>query len=318
IAHFYNEYQFNILFVYDELFAVKKERVIEFCTRIKELKAKSGMDFDWTCDLRVTDVDKSMLAELKDAGCAFIGYGFESASQKVLNSMKKQTTVGQIEQAITLTGQAGIGVQGNFIFGDIAETPETAQETLDFFDRHCRDKMIFLSYIMPYPGSQIFQHCLDNQIISDRQDYYNRISPWGLLKFNMTAMPDDVFIKIIAHLDEVMEPAALQLKEAKVLSWAKTGQFADTAVPAGMRRPLFTIETTCPHCREPIGYLHPAAPAATTLRTFCPRCHKRFVIPLPPAMVPQTKKGWKQTLLEFFPPFLRPALVKMYAGFRRE
>ncbi|MDO8568159.1 MAG: cobalamin-dependent protein, partial [Dehalococcoidales bacterium] len=42
IAHFYDKYHFNILFVYDELFSVKKERVIEFCAKIKKLKADLG------------------------------------------------------------------------------------------------------------------------------------------------------------------------------------------------------------------------------------------------------------------------------------
>jgi len=64
-----------------------------------------------------------------------ISYGFESYSPVVLQSMKKHTTPDQIHSAIHATLDKHISIQGGFIFGDIAETLETAQETLDFLAR---------------------------------------------------------------------------------------------------------------------------------------------------------------------------------------
>src|SRR5208337_2623049 len=98
---------------------------------------------------------------MQAAGCIFIGYGLESASPTVLRSMKKRITVDQILRAIRLTEKVGLGVQGNFIFGDIAETPETFQETMDFFNQWCKDLIVHLGSVTPYPGSEIFQYCLE-------------------------------------------------------------------------------------------------------------------------------------------------------------
>ncbi len=316
IVHFYDRYHFNILFIYDELFSIKKNRVSELCAKIKKLRENSGMDFDWTCDLRVADVDEDLLKEMKDAGCIFIGYGLESASPKILESMKKKTTVVQIERAIRLTNEAGIGVQGNFIFGDIAEMPQTAEETIDFFNKYCRDLMVFLSHIMPYPGSEIFQYCIDNGIIKDKQSYYNKVSPFGLIKINMTKMPDDVFFNIINSIEKTMHPvgSALKLKETSILSCEKTGEFTDLETPFLLRRRLYRVKVMCPHCRELVDYLSPFNAARSDcpkqLRTYCKKCHKRFLILLQTVL--NRYDNLKKTTLSLFPYFMRPGLGKIY------
>src|SRR4030042_5680485 len=69
--------------------------------------------------------------------------------------MNKHITKAQIERALHLTREAQIGIQGYFIFGDPAETCQTAYETLDFWERY-RDYHITMGYIRPYPGSPLW------------------------------------------------------------------------------------------------------------------------------------------------------------------
>ncbi len=67
----------------DELFLSKMEDVRTFCTEIK--KRKIG----FSIFLRVDKVNREMLEMLRDNGCIQIGFGLESADNRILKSMNK-------------------------------------------------------------------------------------------------------------------------------------------------------------------------------------------------------------------------------------
>ncbi|MCJ7543642.1 MAG: radical SAM protein, partial [Phycisphaerae bacterium] len=278
IAALHERYRFNVLFIYDELFSVGRNKVREFCQRMRD----EGYDFDWTCSLRVGDADRGLLADMKAAGCIFIGYGFESASPAVLNSMKKRVTVEEMRNAVLLTQEAGIGVQGNFIFGDPAETPGTIAETLRFYEEHCRDLMVSLHYIAPYPGSEIFRHCLDKGIIRGRPGYYQTVgSVSKSLVMNMTPMAD-AQLKLL--VDPIIRDEQAGYKRAEADSCHPEG-VAPCDERAETPRVNYDLKVTCPHCQARATYLYPL-PGALGARKIeapavCPTCHKRFMIQVP-------------------------------------
>lgn len=280
IAHFYEKYKFNILYINDELFLNKAKRVSEFCQKINALKRDMSADFDWVCYSRVNDVNSELLQEINEAGCQAIGYGFESASNDVLKSMKKGTTVEQISRALQLTKKAGLGMFANFILGDVAETPTTLKETFDFFDRHCRDFAIFFYYVTPYPGSEIFQYCLDRKLITDKRKYYEEVaSNKGYV--NMTRMSDEAFRK----LTEPIMSDIVNGKPASVFSCKRTNtSTCDQGAPFELRRIFYKIMIICPHCTFQNDYVYPLGSRAGILARsflhFCPSCHKKITIHL--------------------------------------
>jgi radical SAM superfamily enzyme YgiQ (UPF0313 family) len=307
LVYLYKKYKFNFLFIYDELFALRKEKVMEFCSKIKKLKTDFDMDFDWTCDLRVNEADEEMLGEMKKAGCSFIGYGLESANQKVLNSMKKRITVKQMAKAIKMTDETGIGVQGNFILGDPAETEESIKETKEFFDNYCADLMINFNYLTPYPGSEVFQSCLDNDIINNKEQYYNNIGHIGRYKINMTGIPNDIFFPMVDNLVDITGSSLAkmaQLKTAPALHCEEMGEFEpDYGLSFLFRRSLYKIRVKCPICNELIEYLFPLridiSKNSESLPTYCARCHKRFFIEIPKNACESPKKHPAESIYSF-------------------
>jgi radical SAM superfamily enzyme YgiQ (UPF0313 family) len=153
------KYNINFIHLYDDLFSLKKERIYEFCKEIKKINKEINRELKWLCQLSPAHLnnDIELLKTMKNAGCEIISWGFESYSPEVLKSMRKPITPQQIDSAIKLTIEAGITVQGNFIFGDIAETKETSQITLDYWKNNCKGQLI-LTCIQPYPGSAINKH----------------------------------------------------------------------------------------------------------------------------------------------------------------
>ena len=73
----YRRFGIPNFFISDDLFTLKRKRVMEICTLILE----RALPITWTCLSRVNTVDPEMLALMKKAGCYLISYGLESGSQ---------------------------------------------------------------------------------------------------------------------------------------------------------------------------------------------------------------------------------------------
>jgi anaerobic magnesium-protoporphyrin IX monomethyl ester cyclase len=136
---------------HDETFTYNKKRVFEICEEIK--KRKIGLP--WDCSTRVDQVSIELLEEMKSANCQLVSFGVESGSQRILNAMKKGTTVEQNERAVHLAKEAGLSVSMSVIIGYPSETEETVNQTLDFI-RKTKPDSVYLSLATPYPGIGLF------------------------------------------------------------------------------------------------------------------------------------------------------------------
>ena len=177
----------------DELFATKKQRVVDFCERIKPYNIK------WACSLRVQEIESDLLKMMLDAGCNGIGTGLESGSPKILKSMRKGVGIEQLEKALDVFAASEIFMLGNFIFGDINETKETVKDSLALWKKY-RDKLyINLGIINTYPGSQIYEYACRTGIISDREAYLKN----GVFDINISKLTDDEYFEMYSEITEL-------------------------------------------------------------------------------------------------------------------
>lgn len=160
IDYLAKNYRVNFLSISDELFGYDIERVKEFCRRIKPYNIK------WLAQFRVPDVTPELIEIVKDGNCSTMGFGIESADNGILKSMNKKITIEQTEKALKLVYDAGIAIQGVLIFGDPAETIESAQRTLNWWKEHIHYELM-LSLIITYPGTALYKYALENNIITD-------------------------------------------------------------------------------------------------------------------------------------------------------
>jgi anaerobic magnesium-protoporphyrin IX monomethyl ester cyclase len=91
----------------------------------------------WSCYARLTQPMNAQLFEkLARAGCRRIHFGFESASQRVLNLMKKGTQISRVPEILRACWTAGISPHLFSFVGFPGETREEASLTADFFVAH--------------------------------------------------------------------------------------------------------------------------------------------------------------------------------------
>jgi anaerobic magnesium-protoporphyrin IX monomethyl ester cyclase len=158
---------------YDEMFTYDKKRAFEICEEIK----KRNIGVPWDCQTRVDQISKELLAEMRDANCQLVSFGVESGNQKMLDTMKKGTTVEQNERAIRWAKEAGLSVAISVVIGYPGETMDTLEQTLDFIRRTEPDDA-YLSLATPYPGTELYDLVKDlGWKMSDEWTHYETRTP---------------------------------------------------------------------------------------------------------------------------------------------
>lgn len=186
-----SRYSIEFVCLADELFARDIKRVKEFCERIVDYNVR------WWAQFRVDDITPELLETLKKGGCEVMSFGLESADNRILKSMRKATKVEQIERTLKLVYDMGISLEGAFIFGDIEETEETANNTLKWWRDHAEYK-ISLNLITVYPGSYLYKYACEKGIIADKVKFLKD----GCPQINVSKLTDSQLSDLIRKIME--------------------------------------------------------------------------------------------------------------------
>jgi radical SAM superfamily enzyme YgiQ (UPF0313 family) len=88
-------------------------------------------DIQWgTGDLRPVGITSKFCKLLEESGCFYANLAIESASGKMLKSMKRGYTVRQVREALEVMSHSQIPFSTSLLLGAPGETAETIEETL--------------------------------------------------------------------------------------------------------------------------------------------------------------------------------------------
>ena len=250
-----SKFDIHYICLADELFSNNIQRVKEFCERIKKYNVR------WWAQFRVDCMTPELLTILKVGGCDVMSFGLESADNRILKSMRKHTTVEQIESTLKMVYDAGISMEGAFIFGDIEETWETANNTLNWWRAHAEYK-INLNLITVYPGSYLYKYACEKGIIKDKVQFLKD----GCPQIKVSKLTDEEFAILIRNIMEA--PMTL----AKVMSTVEVN-----SIDCAMGR--ISVSGTCTACRYANRWDN--IKLFTTNFLGCKECGQRYNIVLP-------------------------------------
>ena len=148
------DYHIDEIYFDDDSLALNRARILGICQLINQ----KGIKVKWIPQCRVDSMDEEVLKAMKEAGCHYIRFGVESGSQKMLDIMKKGTTLAQIKRAFELCRKVGIKTQAFFLFGIPGETPQTIRETIEFAKKLRPDSAQF-AVVIPHPGTDLYEIC---------------------------------------------------------------------------------------------------------------------------------------------------------------
>ncbi len=204
IDYLIKEFNIKNINIVDELFLGNLKDIDDFCYEIKK------RNIGFSVSLRVDMVNKKNLMLLRDSGCRSIIFGLESADNNILKSMRKRITIEQIDKALSLCNEVGVNFGGNFIFGDQAETKETANNTLRWWRDHPQYNNISLFMIRLYPGSALYDVACNKGIIKDKVDFIKKGCPLT----NVSQMSDDDYKGLAVKIDMVHKKNEYKLDNA--------------------------------------------------------------------------------------------------------
>lgn len=152
IEFYVQKYGIRDVKFWTELFTAERQVVMDFCDEIIHRQ----LDIAWSCAARVDTVDEELLRKMKQAGCWYLQYGIESGVQKNLNTLRKGTTIQNIENAIALTHKVGLESFCTYILGIPGETYEEALKTIEFA---CKLNSFYAEFfpLTPFPGTDLYR-----------------------------------------------------------------------------------------------------------------------------------------------------------------
>lgn len=148
------KYKLKRIYFEDSIFGLKRDWFMDFCRQYINRGLHKTLAWGFETNVNCVDLEKMKMA--KEAGCVYVYFGLESASDKVLQYLGKSATKEKLYNAINVSKKAGIyQISGSFIFGLPYETSETAKETLEFIKESSLDS-IDVNLLDVYPGTELY------------------------------------------------------------------------------------------------------------------------------------------------------------------
>jgi radical SAM superfamily enzyme YgiQ (UPF0313 family) len=147
-------------YIVDDSFTSTKQRVLDFCSRVKNLS------ITWTCLTRADLIDEELASTMRRAGCRMVKIGVESGCEKTLRLMNKRLKKSDVRRASEIFHRVGLKWFAYFIIATPDETKKDLDETIEFV-KEVRPDFISFSVYTPLPGTPMY-----DKVGADKTSYH--------------------------------------------------------------------------------------------------------------------------------------------------
>ena len=172
-----DRYKVDYIHFLDDLFLTDWRWVLNFCDELEVAGRSRGKWVEWgsTCRTNIVADDvrrsekqnrRSFIHRAHEVGLRHIGFGVESASPTILQSIDKSgQTVEKMEIAIREVQDILGYADCSFMVGSPGETRRTVEETVEFCKRtNLRPEVFF--YTTAYPGTKFWDLAMEKGLIT--------------------------------------------------------------------------------------------------------------------------------------------------------
>ena len=151
----------NTLMIHDDCLADD----IKWVERFLLLFSKKGFRKSFVCQSRADIIVRNpeLFKDMRKSGLQMVMTGYESGSQRVLNFLRKGTTVEQNYEAAAICKRLGIRIWANFMMGIPTETNKEVTETVKMIKR-MKPYVASPTFYVPNPGSDLYTFCMKNDL----------------------------------------------------------------------------------------------------------------------------------------------------------
>ena len=159
----------NFIFFVDDNIIGNPPYARELFSLLKEYRIK------WLSHASINIAENDdLLKEAGESGCYGLFIGFESLSQRTLQSHHKNINrADRYRDLVKKIHDRGIGIEGSFIFGSDQDDPSVFQRVVEFCEETKIDAAVF-AILTPYPGTRLYeQFTREDRILSRNWDLYD-------------------------------------------------------------------------------------------------------------------------------------------------
>ena len=166
----------NICSFQDDSFSANRTFMLSLCEEL----IRRGSKMPWMARVRADELNYDLLSLMKKAGCAMLGIGVESGSERIIKAMHKQGVdrpwAGLCRRVFGWTRDLGIGTNAYYVIGNPTETREEIEQTIRLALELNSDS-IQVHFYTPYPGSQAWDLYKDRLADADSKLLYHYARP---------------------------------------------------------------------------------------------------------------------------------------------
>lgn len=153
ISEIRKRFKSNVIFFSDLTFNSNKKWVEELCLNIID----KGLEFTWYCMCTILGMDEKLIRLMSEAGCRKIGFGIETLSDEVSNTIKsfKRPSIEEMNEIFDMCASNSIFTKSYLIIGLPNETHDTLREYKEKINTMRTDE-IKISFYTPFPGTKAF------------------------------------------------------------------------------------------------------------------------------------------------------------------
>ncbi|MGQ9664387.1 MAG: B12-binding domain-containing radical SAM protein [bacterium] len=210
-----DEYNFQAIKFADCILTLDREHINSLCDEI----INNNLKFPWECEIRPGTVDEYLLEKMQKAGCYYVGMGIESASQKVLDIMRKGITVEQAQKLLEMCHRLGIKTKVFFSFGQISETMSDVEKTFEFIaaNKSLITNPQYIVGVRIYPGTYLETYARKNNLLPDD---FCWSKPYDEPRNETIMQPTNIPILIQPQLGYAeLESIALRIYSERISGW---------------------------------------------------------------------------------------------------
>lgn len=181
-------YNIHVFSIGEEMFLTTVKRAAAF----NELMKLRLPNCYWYASTRGNHVTPELIKVLEDGNCYSIAWGFESASQKMLDLMKKRMTRKANIEAFYNLDHSKIVASASMMVGNVGEDRETILDSVSgVHEAGLYASAVF--FASAYPGGRAWDWAVEQGIIKDRHEYLmaaSNVDAAARINVNLTPYPD--------------------------------------------------------------------------------------------------------------------------------
>ncbi|MEN6576876.1 MAG: radical SAM protein [Phycisphaerales bacterium] len=161
-------YDLRVLNFMDDLFCMKKARVLEFCRKFQERLPKH---VGYSIQTHLQHLDEEVVDALRQSRCVRVVVGVESGSPRMLKLFNRNVEPDAMRRALSLLRRADfpLGTWTLNMLGNPGETLEEMLETLAL-NAQCLMERVKINIMAPYPKSALYDFCVEQDLFSQDPD----------------------------------------------------------------------------------------------------------------------------------------------------